>query len=56
MKTAKEQLEAERDEQIALVERAALLARETGSDAWHRIAVEGCQEVARLTDAIERHD
>ena len=56
MKTAKEQLEAERDKQLALVERAARLDRKAGANTWHRIAVEGCQEVARLTDAIERQD
>ena len=56
MKTAKEQLEAERTELIALVERAARLARKTGSNTWHRIAVDGCREVARLTNAIERQD
>lgn len=56
MKTAKEQLEAERDEQMALVERASRLARKTGANIWHRIAVEGCREVARLTEAIESQD
>lgn len=48
MKTAEEQLEAEMSEALAFVERAARLARKTGSADWRRIALGMCKKVARL--------